>query len=277
MRVAALTMVYNEPLWARVWVRHYSRQVGAENCLVLDHGSTDGSTSGLGVAVERVRRSALDEDRRATVVSDCVAALLRGFDAVVHSDADELLVADPERYADLRAYAAEAPEVVTAVGLDLQHLPDEEAALDASRPVGEQRRWVRFSGAMCKPALVRRAVRWGPGFHGCDAWRVPGPLYLVHLRYADLGAGLARLRRTRGQSFTRDDVNLHQRVADAEFEGMVRMVGRLPRVEGGLEVGGPLVGPWMARMAAGWERGDAQLDLAGDALWRLPEGLRRAV
>lgn len=277
MRVAALTMVYNEPLWARIWVRHYSRQVGAENCLVLDHGSTDGSTSGLGVAVERVRRSALDEDRRAALVSDCVAALLRGYDAVVHSDADELLVADPGRYADLRAYAAEAPEVVTAVGLDLQHLPEEEAALDPLRRVGEQRRWARFSGAMCKPALVRRAVRWGPGFHGCDAERVVGPLYLVHLRYADLGAGLERLRRTRGQSFTREDVNLHQRVGDAEFEGMMRMVGRLPRVAGGLAVDGALVGPWMARMAAGWARGDAQLALAGDVLWRLPDDLRGVI
>ena len=106
MRVAALTMVYNEPVWARVWVRHYARQVGAAHCLVLDHGSDDGSTAGLEVAVERVRRSTLDEDARARLVSDCAAVLLRSYDAVVHTDADELLIADPLRYADLRAYAA---------------------------------------------------------------------------------------------------------------------------------------------------------------------------
>ena len=110
-----------------------------------------------------------------------MAELLRGFDAVVHTDADELLVADPARYADLRAYADVAPDVMTAVGLDLQHLPDDEEALDATRRLGSQRSHVRFSGAMCKPAMVRRAVRWGPGFHDCEAERHVGEAYLVHL------------------------------------------------------------------------------------------------
>ena len=128
MRVAALTMMYNEPVWARVWVRHYARQVGGEHCFVLDHGSDDGSAEGLGVAVERLGRSALDEDARAALVSERVRVLLRRYDAVVHTDVDELLVAEPGRHADLRAYAGVAPEVGTAVGLDLQHLPEEEAA-----------------------------------------------------------------------------------------------------------------------------------------------------
>ena len=273
MRVAALTMMYNEPVWAPVWARHYAREVGAENCLILDHGTDDGSLDGLGVAVERMRRSALDEDARAVLVSDCVAALLRRYDAVVHSDADELLIADPAVYADLRAYAAVAPEVATAVGLDLQHLPDEEAVLEPGLALGVQRRWVRFSGAMCKPALVKRAVRWRPGFHGCDAPPVVGPLYMVHLRYADLGAGLARLGRTRGQAFARADTNLHQRVADADFEGMVRSIAALPRRAGSLAVDGALVGPWMDAMRAGWAAGDGGLSLAGDALWALPGGM----
>ena len=268
MRVAAVTMMFNEPVWAPVWVRHYARQVGAENCLVLDHGTTDGSTEGLGVRVERVRRSALDEEARAALVSDCVRELLRGYDAVVHSDADELVFADPARFADLAAYAAAAPEVAVATGLDLQHLPDEEAGLDAGSPVGGQRRWVRFSGAMCKPALVRRPVRWRPGFHSCDVAGAFGGLYLVHLRYADLDAGLARLERTRGQAFATADTNPHQRVADEAFEAMVRAIGRLPRLEGDVDA---LSAPWLERMQAGWNRGDGQLSVAGDALWRLPE------
>ena len=270
MRVAALTMMFNEPVWARVWVRHYARQVGAENCLILDHGTDDGSLDGLGVRVERLRRSALDEDARAAVVSDCAAVLLRRYDAVVHTDADELLIADPGRFEDLRAYAAVAPEVTTAVGLDLQHLPDEEAALDPALPLGGQRRWVRFSAAMCKPALVKRPVRWRPGFHGCDQPAMLGEMFLVHLRYADLRAGLARLARTRGQDFARADTNPHQRVADAEFEGMMRSIARLPRTDRGFE---DAVAPWLERMRAGWVRGNGQLSLAGDELWAMPEGV----
>lgn len=268
MRVAALTMVYNEPVWTRVWVRHYAREVGAAHCMVLDHGSTDGSTEGLGVTVERMRRSALDEDARAALVSDCVRELLRRYDAVVHTDVDELLVADPKRYAGLPALAAASGPAMTAVGLDLQHFLEEEAALEPGRPVGKQRRWVRFDGAMCKPALVRQPVRWTPGFHSCDAARSVGGAYLVHLRYADLGLGLARLARSRNIAFARADANPHQRVPDAVFETMMRAVARLPRVEGELDA---LACPWMERMAAGWLRGDPQLALAGDELWPLPE------
>ena len=277
MRVAAVSMMFNEPIWARVWVRHYARQVGLENCVILDHGSDDGSTDGLGVRVERMRRSVLDEDSRAAVVSDCVRELLRRYDAVVHTDADELLIADPARYADLRAYALAAPEVTTAVGLDLQHIPDEEPALDAAERLGAQRRWVRFSAAMCKPALVRRPVRWSPGFHSCDAGREIGAAYLVHLRFADLGAGLSRLARTRALAFAREDTNPHQRVADAEFEGMIRAIAGLPRLEGDLALGGELVGPWLERMRAGWIRNDGQLGLSGDALWLLPAVMRAAI
>ena len=36
MRVAALTMAYNEPVWAKVWARHYAGQLGAEHCTILD-------------------------------------------------------------------------------------------------------------------------------------------------------------------------------------------------------------------------------------------------
>lgn len=278
MRVAALMMMHNEPLWAPVWVRHYAREVGAENCVVLDHGSTDGSAAGLGVHVERVRRSALDEDARATLVSDVVRELLRGYDAVVHTDADELLVADPGRFADLRAYAAVAAEVTVAVGLDLQHLPDEEADWVPGQGVGAQRQWVRFSGAMCKPAMVRRPVRWAPGFHSCRVQGAEegvapefGPLFLVHLRYADLGAGLARLARTRAQRFAREDLNPHQRVADQDFEAMVRSIAQLPRAG---ETSAEAVEPWVARMRQGWVREDGQLGLAGDVLWALPAAIR---
>ncbi len=273
MRVAALSMMFNEPVWAPVWARHYSRQVGAENCVILDHGSDDGSLDGLGVRVLRMRRSVLDEDARAALVSDCARELLRRYDAVVHTDADELLVADPARYADLRAYASAAPGVTVAIGLDLQHIPGEESALDPAVRLGGQRRWVRFSAAMCKPALVREAVRWSPGFHSCDRAGAFGAAYLVHLRFADLDAGLSRLARTRALPFAREDMNPHQRVADAAFEGMVRAIANLPRIEGALSPEGALVGPWLQRMREGWARGDGQLGLSGDALWLMPDAL----
>ena len=275
MRLAALTMVYNEPVWARVWARYYGSQVGAEHCYVLDHGSTDGSVNGLPARVERMERSALDEEVRARVVGAYVERLLQSYDAVVHSDADELVMADPAQFANLRAYAALASEpVVTSVGLDLQHLPGEEAPLNPARPVGAQRRWVRFSGSMCKPAFVRRPVVWRPGFHSCDAEPVFAGLFLIHLRYADLQLGLARLGRTRGQEFASAETNPHQRINDDAFASMVRTIATLPRERFWLsERRQPLRG-WLDRARRGWAEDDAMLGLAGDRLWQLPKRAR---
>ncbi len=272
MRLAALTMAYNEPVWARVWARYYARQVGASHCYLLDHGSDDGSTEGLGIRVERMARSALDEDARAAQIGARVAGLLLEYDAVVHSDVDELVVADPGRFADLRAYAAgSSAEVVTAVGLDVQHVPGEEPALDPGRPIGVQRSYVRFSAAMCKPAFVRRAVRWAPGFHTCDAAMVVDGLFLFHLRYADLELGLRRLGRTRGQAFARPETNLHQRVSDAAFAEMVTNIAQLPRAEVPFSVEDGEMAAWMGLVGAG---GEGWLTLSGDRLWRLPERWR---
>src|SRR5206468_10759863 len=155
-------------------------------------------------------------------------ALLRTYDVVVHSDADELVFADPAEHRDLVAFAEAVREpVVTAAGMDLQHLPETEPALDLTRPIGPQRRWVRFAASMCKPAFVRREVKWAPGFHTCDAPMVTGGLYLLHLRYADVQLGLHRLARTRALAFADGGTNSHQRVADDAFADMMRAIARL--------------------------------------------------
>lgn len=278
MRIAALTMSYNEPVWAAIWARHYARQVGAANCFLLDHGSDDRSADSLPINVERLSRSALDEDERAALVSARAAALLTEYDAVVHADVDELVVADPRRYRDLRAFAAERNEpVVTTVGLDLQHLAAEEAAFDPLRPIGEQRRWVRFSAAMCKPVFIRRAVRWVPGFHACEAPTCTRGLYLVHLRYADTGLGLRRLQRTREQAFARTDTNPHQRVSDQTFEDMLQMIAQLPKVAVPFDTEVGPIAAWMTRIATLRSRDEPWLSVAGNELWPLPARFLAAI
>lgn len=281
MRVAALTMAYNEPFFTPIWVHHYARQLGPQNCFLIDHGSDDGSTEGLPVHVLRLPRSTRDEELRARRIRATVADLLTRYDAVVHADIDELLLADPFRFANLAEYAAAAPEVVTAFGLELQHLPEEEAAYDPARPPGAQRRWVRFAAAMSKPALVRRALDWTPGFHSAaDAPLVLDALYLVHLRYVDLQEGLARLADTRQMAVADETANAHHRVADDAFEGMVRQVATLPRsAPGRFDVAEPPLLAWAHALHASraereGERYQVDLALAGDSLWELPAPFR---
>ena len=283
MRVAAITMSYNEPVWAGAWARHYARELGAEHCTLLDHGSDDGSADGLPVRVRRLPRTALDETWRAAVIAEEVRGLLRHYDAVIHTDVDELLVADPACYTGLLDFADAVPEpVVTAVGLDLHHLPEEEPALDPARPLGVQREWVRFSAAMCKPVLVRRAVEWAPGFHCCDAPLVLDRLFLLHMRYADLDAGLRRLRRTRALVVAGPGGGEHQRVPDGAFAEMMRAIAGLPRREAPIDPWAPPLSCWLDRLRASrafreHELYKLDLRLAGDALWRLPPEMRALI
>lgn len=280
MRVAALTMSYNEPVWAGVWARHYASALGAEHCTIIDHGSDDDSTRGLPVRVVRLGRSALSEAWRVAIVSEEVSCLLRQYDAVIYTDVDELLVADPLYHSGLRELAAAAVEpVLTAIGLDVQHIPDHEPALDFTQAIGAQREWVRFSAALCKPVLVRRMVDWAPGFHCCDAPMIFDRLYLLHMRYVDLDAGLRRLARTRTQAVV-DPVGFeHQRVPDADFEGMMRAIAGLPQQEGLIDpLSMPLLG-WLERVRASRVTRETQtykldLSLSGNVLWRLAPAMR---
>ena len=273
-RVAALTMVRDEAAFLPIWCRHYLRQVGAPHLYVLDHASRDGSTERVPAQVIPLPEGPLDEDLRLFRVTEAVAGLLSCYDWVIHSDVDELVLADPRHFPTLAHYAASEPaSAARAIGLDLHHLPGEEPPLDPAAPLGRQRRWVRFSASMCKPALVREIVRWTRGFHASEPEGRFGPLYCVHLRYVDLGLGLDRLAQTRGRALAPGTEAEHQRVPDREFETLMHNVAELPRhADTPFDPMLPPLNPWVERVRAG-----ASLALAGDALWELPRRFRAAL
>ena len=263
-------MVRDEAALLPLWCRHYLRQAGAGNLYVLDHGSRDGGTANVPAQVTQVPDGPLDEDWRVARVTEAVRELLVRYDWVVHSDVDELVLADPRHFPMLAGYAAAEPSsVARAIGLDLHHIPGEEPPLDPALPLGAQRRWVRFAASMCKPALVREAVRWTPGFHASEPPGRFGALYCVHLRYVDLGMGLTRLARTRARDAL-PGTNPHQRVPDAAFETLMRGVAALPhQADVPFDAALPPLHPWIERVQTG-----ADLGLAGDALWELPPRFR---
>ena len=82
MKIAALTMVFNERHLLPIWVHHYGSAIGRENLYVVDDGSDDGSTSGLGdVKVMRRSRGLLDENKRVNMIGGIQAELLTRHDA----------------------------------------------------------------------------------------------------------------------------------------------------------------------------------------------------
>ncbi len=196
-RVAALTVARDESVMLPRWVGYYGAQLGFENLVVVDHRSTDGSTDDLQCRV--IRHDGFPEGQfekaRMALASRLGAELLRNHDAVIFTDADEFLLADPDRYDGLLDFVTARPdfEVAAGLGLNIVHHLDHEGALRADEPVLGQRRFAKFVGKMSKPSLKRVDVPWGRASHGIRAPYVPDRgLLMVHLKFADL----ALMRRT---------------------------------------------------------------------------------
>ncbi len=231
--LAVITMVYNEDRRLPMWLGHYSKQVGLEHCYVMDHGSTDGSAArNRKVNVMRLPRSPQDDALRLGFISDMVRGLLRYYERVAYVDADELLVADPTRFANLRDYAEQMKgDAVTSIGLEIVQ-GEGEKPLVPELGVGKQRQSVLFSSSMCKTNMVGRAVNWAPGLHAHDEPPRFDGLYLFHLRHADESQAMERLQITRAMPWARPDAGAHQRVSDEHMRVLLSLFARRPLAEG---------------------------------------------
>ena len=197
MKIAVLTMVFNERHFLPIWIHHYGSQVGRENLYVVDDGSDDGSTAGLGaVKVLRGRKEDLDEDQRAAKLSAIQAELLTLYDAVIVTDADELIVVDPALGLSLADYVDQrVDEIAVTTGFNVQFSLADEDPLDYARPLLRQRSFLQFDQSYCKPLVAKVPVRWIAGFHGCGRHLpLSRDLLLFHLRSADPVIALERLK-----------------------------------------------------------------------------------
>ncbi len=174
----------------RKWVDHYAGQVGIENLLVLDDNSDDGSTAGLDcevVAIEPIVGHF--EQARMRLVSAQAERLLTGRHAVVFADADEFVVADPTKYANLSELVAQRRGIAASgvVALNVVHHLATEAPLDLTRPLLEQRRLAKFVPLLCKPSMKQVRNPWAAASHGIAGatYAVDPDLFMFHFKFAD--------------------------------------------------------------------------------------------
>lgn len=211
-RQAAFTIVHNESVWLPFWLAHYGKDFDADDLFVLDHDSTDGSTRRLDGRCHVVpvhRQAAFDHHWLKSVVEDFYAFLLRSYDVVVFTEADEFLIVDPLRHAGLGAYldALDRPAARCSGFQVVQQA--HEAPLQFDRPVLVQRAWWHASLEYSKRLVGRIPLRWADGFHvefnaPDDA---PDPaLLLVHLHRADYDICLTRHRASAARDWDPDEV-----------------------------------------------------------------------
>lgn len=192
--VAAITMVRNERAMLPRWVAHYAAQCGgAEHLLVIDDNSDDGSTDDLPCPVVRIPPlTGHFEPTRLALLSKFAAGLLEAYDAVLFTDADEFLVAEPRKYETLVDFVADRPDepVIGAMGLNLVHHLGHEAPLDPDLPLLSQRRLAKFIPLMCKPALKRVPAAWTAASHGVKGtpYRIDPELFMFHAKFSDRDA-----------------------------------------------------------------------------------------
>lgn len=186
-----MTMVRDEADMLPRWIDYYGRQVGVQNLIVLDDNSVDGSTDNLPCTLYRLPPEPWKSrwaKTRARLVNGMARGLLACNDVVIFTDVDEFLVADPDKYEGLLDYLAHRADVpvIAPLALELMHNARVEPPFDPSRPVLEQRRFVKFAPAMCKPLLKRVPAAWEPAFHAIHApFDVDPDLFMLHLKYYD--------------------------------------------------------------------------------------------
>ncbi len=227
---AVVTMTYNESHFMPIWARYYGGVFGAERCYVIDHGSDDGSTAELGnVNILRIPRSPKHNLKRANFVSNFVTSLLEWYETVIYTDIDEILVPDPDKYADLADFCDRIVHpVVTAIGLNLYHVP-EERPIQPGKPILSQRKWGRFLFSMCKPLVTKVPIKWVPGFHTADHPMVFDNLYHFHLHDYDLDVTVKRLAMTREMPWGDGPADHYQRWPDEKYKAMLESICRFQR------------------------------------------------
>ena len=187
-------MARNESVFLPIWWRYYSQFFQPEDIYILDHESTDGSTSGPGFVRIPVSNPVVDWGWHRDMLQQQQHRLIERYDVVLCTDVDEIVAPDP-RTGDLGEYLIRfRGDFVNCRGYEILHLKDSEGPLDFTQPLLEQRLHWYFNPAYSKPLLARVPMFWHGGLHArVDGLTNDDPsLYLIHLHRVDYDTCLAR-------------------------------------------------------------------------------------
>ena len=219
---AIVTMAKNESVLLPIWWHYYSQFFDPEDMYVLDHGSTDGSTSGPGFVRIPVSHPVVDWGWHRDMLQHHQHELIQRYNMVLCTDVDEIVAPDPS-VGTLGDYMDHfTNDFVTCTGYEIIHLRTEEDKLDLSLPILEQRSYWFFNPVYSKPLLARVSMNWHGGLHSrVDGLTADDPaLYLIHLHRVDYDLCLSRHHQRISLSWNQRDVDenwgYQNRITEAE-------------------------------------------------------------
>ena len=194
-KIAVITMARDDDFFLSRWIAYYGKQFGTANLYILLDGTDQKIPSNAGHANitklphKQLSRSAGDK-YRINKISETAQKLLKTYDIVIGCDSDEFLIVDPKTKKTLHEYlsAKKIHTTLSGLGLDIgQHLYN-EAILDKSAPLLEQREYALLSTRYTKPVVINKPITWGSGFHSIKHhnFHIDKNLYLLHFGSVDI-------------------------------------------------------------------------------------------
>lgn len=210
MKIAAITMVYEEYAMLEKWYQHYGNLIGHENLYVVSHGRDDKhielTPKASHITVPRDKLWGF-EGRRQQSLADLQKSLYPYYDAVIRVDVDELVFVDPTIHSSLHdcfeKTQIDKTDAWFALGFNLFSL-NPQVSVDINSVITEKVKDCVVTHVYSKAVATRRhhvvflhgaLYVAGKKMH-MSRYQMPEGLYLAHLKYvnADELAAANRVR-----------------------------------------------------------------------------------
>ncbi|MEM7268240.1 MAG: glycosyltransferase family 2 protein [Pseudomonadota bacterium] len=215
-RIAAITHARHDDFFLEIWVCHYSKLVGAENCFVIldgDDWKSEVDLSGVNVAINTTRfyRRIKHDAHLANTKNARITELLGDYDYCINTDCDEMVCVDPSSGKSLQEAVAEAGDnpILNSRGVEIVHNYEAEPAFDPALPILQQRRHAVIYSLYFKPNVIAKPASIRAGGHGArDAtFRLSASLILFHLANLDRDRLEQRITAREGTTFKETTVS----------------------------------------------------------------------
>lgn len=166
-KCAIFTTVKNESIFLPIWLRHYQQYFDNQDIYVLDHHSTDGSTTNLPVNVRTVENECVnDHGWLAQIAQDFQRELLRDYECVIFAESDEILYCvEKPLYQFIEEFINGNEDYVTFNGYSVIQDIEKEPDLQSGDVIFEKRnKWYK-DYAEDKTLLSKIPLEWNWGFH----------------------------------------------------------------------------------------------------------------